>query len=248
MIGGLRTLDGELDAAVESYIEARDLLRQIGADDDGALLSLRVAELRMRRGEFTLARTEAARARDLGSRGAPMQNVLVDTFSARIARQSGDLEGASAYLANAVQHLARASTAHPGSGQLRSLVLSTSVLISLDLGQLDGVGETAAEAYNAAVATRDMPIVSLVGVAIATLAAHEGAFAEAAQILGATARLTGSGDDTNVDISTLTATLRGALGDDEFGSGYDNGRAMTKEAAIARLDPATLSSAQARFA
>jgi predicted ATPase/DNA-binding SARP family transcriptional activator len=149
MIGGLRTLDGELDAAVESYIEARDLLRQIGADDDGALLSLRVAELRMRRGEFTLARTEAARARDLGSRGAPMQNVLVDTFSARIARQSGDLEGASAYLANAVQHLARASTAHPGSGQLRSLVLSTSVLISLDLGQLDGVGETAAEAYNA---------------------------------------------------------------------------------------------------
>jgi predicted ATPase/DNA-binding SARP family transcriptional activator len=246
MLGGLRTLDGDLDGAVESFVEARALLRMIGADDDGAMLSLRIAELRMRRGELTLARTEADRARDLGTRGAPLHSVLADVFAARIARQSGDLQEASALVAEAAKHLERASPSHPGTGLLRSVVLSTSVLVSIDLG-LD-IGDAATEAYQAAVASKDMPMLGLVGVTMAALAAHDGADFDAAEILGAAARVSGSADDTNVDISALKSRLRAALGDAGFESAYARGRAMAPELATARLDPANLSRAQARLA
>jgi alkylhydroperoxidase family enzyme len=75
-------------------------------------------------------------------------------------------------------------------------------------------------------------------VTVATLAEHDGALVDAAEILGAAARLRGSADRTNPDVVELTARLRDALGDDAFEAAFAAGRALDRDAAVARLDPA----------
>jgi hypothetical protein len=89
------------------------------------------------------------------------------------------------------------------------------------------------------VGTDDLPVVALVGLAVAALAHHDGAPVDAAEILGAAARLRGSADRTNPDVVALTARLRDVLGDVAFEAAFAAGRALDRDAALARLDPAS---------
>ena len=103
-----------------------------------------------------------------------------------------------------------------------------------------GVADGVAAAHETAIGTKDMPIVASVGVAVSDLAARTAQPVDAAEMLGAAARLRGADDATNLDIRRLMATLREALGDAGFEDAYERGRALDREAAIARLDPAVL--------
>ena len=58
-------------------------------------------------------------------------------------------------------------------------------------------------------------------------------------MLGAAARLRGSADRTSPDVAQLTARLRGELGDAAFAAAFAAGRALDRDAALARLDPAS---------
>jgi hypothetical protein len=88
------------------------------------------------------------------------------------------------------------------------------------------------------VGTDDLPVVALVGLSVAAVAGHDGAPVDAAEILGAAARLRGSPDRTSPEVVALTARLRDELGDAAFEAAFAAGRALDREAALARLDPA----------
>ncbi|HZE49119.1 MAG TPA: hypothetical protein VE074_06110, partial [Jatrophihabitantaceae bacterium] len=89
--------------------------------------------------------------------------------------------------------------------------------------------------------TKDMPIVAMVGLAVADLALSTARATDAAEMVGAAARLRGADDPTQLDVKRLAAALRTALGDEAYEATYGRGRALDRDAAIARLDPATLS-------
>jgi len=76
-------------------------------------------------------------------------------------------------------------------------------------------------------------------VCVAALAEALGRSADAAQILGAAARLRGSDDATEPTISDLTTRLRAQVGR-AFDGNYASGWALDREGAIARIDPALL--------
>jgi hypothetical protein len=50
----------------------------------------------------------------------------------------------------------------------------------------------------------------------------------------------GTDDPTDPTTAKLAPLLRAALGDDEFARRYAEGRALTRQEAISRLDPAQL--------
>lgn len=87
--------------------------------------------------------------------------------------------------------------------------------------------------------TKDFPILASAGVAVAAYAHALGAEQDAAVVLGAAARLRGAEDATATVIGRLIGALRTALGD-EFEAAYEKGKAMGRDEAIARLDPALL--------
>jgi hypothetical protein len=68
-------------------------------------------------------------------------------------------------------------------------------------------------------------------------AAQAGDAADAAERLGAAARLRGTPDHTHPDIAELTGQLRDELGDEQFERTFEAGRSLQRAAAIDRLRP-----------
>jgi len=77
-------------------------------------------------------------------------------------------------------------------------------------------------------------------VSLAAALAHAGRPADAAEVLGAAARLRGAEDATSLDVAALSAALAQELGEAPFAGAYASGRGLTHEAAVARLDPEAL--------
>jgi hypothetical protein len=82
-----------------------------------------------------------------------------------------------------------------------------------------------------------MPIVAAVGTVSALRAEMAGDAGDAAERLGAAARLRGTSDESHPDIAELTAQLRDELGDEGFERAFTAGRSLTRDAAIDRLRP-----------
>jgi len=110
------------------------------------------------------------------------------------------------------------------------------------LEQRDAAGaETAlTRAYAAAVASGDMPIVSMVAVNAAGLAELRGMHREVAQLLGAAARLRGTHDRSDPRIREMAGRSRAALGEDVFAEAYELGWQLDGKTASTRVDPALL--------
>jgi hypothetical protein len=111
--------------------------------------------------------------------------------------------------------------------------------IEIDAGRLDAGREQLGEAYQRAIETKDMPIVAMVGVAVAMLALASGQPDDAAEILGAAASLRGAEDSTEPDIVRMDAAL-GGLADGPHAARYALARDLDRDAAIARLNPVTV--------
>jgi hypothetical protein len=155
---------------------------------------------------------------------------------AECARFAGDTVEARRIVDDATHRLSQIPVTHPVAGHARALMLSIAGKQDLADGNPDRARERLREAYEAALGTKDMPIVAAVGVGVADLAASDGDAAGAAEVLGAAARLRGAADLTDLDIRRISAALRAALGA-AFDERYAAGRALDRDAAIARLNP-----------
>jgi predicted ATPase/DNA-binding SARP family transcriptional activator len=238
MLGMLESMEGNLDGAIRTFEEALALVGEMGAREDQALMQVRLGALWTRKGDLGAAREHVRRAQELSeATGSTMEALFASSVLAECARFAGEMLEARRIVDEATRRLAQVPVTHPIMGHARALMLAIAGKQDLADGDRDRARERLQAAYEAALGTKDMPIVASVGVAVADLAASGGRAVDAAQMLGAAARLRGAADLTDLDIKRITVGLRDALGA-AFDEAYAAGRALDREAAIARLDPA----------
>ncbi|HET8583705.1 MAG TPA: BTAD domain-containing putative transcriptional regulator [Jatrophihabitans sp.] len=233
----LYALDGRLDEAVEAYLEGLQLQGELASREDEGFLFGRLADLELRRGNTDRAREYLQRARDSAERhgGGAWESVFMLTMLSAVERQVGNAEEARRLHAEAMRNVTAAPVGHPAYGHLHAFLLGGSARFAIDDGDLDAAARHVREATEAAVTTRDMPVVAAVGVVRAELLAAHGDATGAAVLLGAAARLRGADDWSAPDIASITKRLRGELGDRQFDTCYAEGKALEREAALERL-------------
>jgi predicted ATPase/DNA-binding SARP family transcriptional activator/tetratricopeptide (TPR) repeat protein len=238
VVGQLHTNDGLLDEALASYQEAMRLVGELGAHDDQAWLCLRLADVHVRRGELAQGLEMVQRANDLSeASGSARDNIFGRVIMADVLRRTGDVDGARRLRREAEERLRAMPDSHPMQSHGLAVTLGLSAKHHFLDGEADEGERYLATAYETALATRDMPIVAAVGSVTALRAVLAGDPVDAAQRLGASARLRGTPDHTQPDIAELTAGLRGELGDNGFERAFEAGRSLTRDAAIDRLRP-----------
>ncbi|MBO4274594.1 BTAD domain-containing putative transcriptional regulator [Microbispora triticiradicis] len=219
----LRRYD-DLDGALADLREARMLAGEFGSLSLGDQLysDLLWIDVHIRCGDTdrAMALIGSVRERALHASSAEML-VLVDAREADVRVRLGDLDRAADLLDDAERRLL-GDSAFP-SGHARTLVGSARAALCLALGDLSGVEKALREAYAAALATRELPILSLVTVNAAALAGTRGRHHESAALLGAAARLRGAHDQTDPQVRELTRRSRATLGGEEFAAAYAKG-------------------------
>lgn len=234
----LHTLDGDLDAASAAYDEALRLMAEMNSRDDESLMRVRLADLCIRRGDVEGARAQIRLAQaNNDATGSAIEAVFTLCMLAEVEWHSGDLDQARRLHAQAMQRMAAIPVAHPIQGHGRSMVLAIATRLATAEGDLHTAGERGREAYATAIGTKDLPIVAMVGVALAGLAERSGNCVRAAELLGAAAALRGAEDRTASDVRRLFQTLPSELGAGAFGTAYERGRALGRDSALALLDP-----------
>ncbi|GGS83545.1 hypothetical protein ACFFV7_45835 [Nonomuraea spiralis] len=228
----LRRYD-DLDGALADLRESRTTAGEFGSLSLGDQLygDLRRIDVHVRRGDTgrALAMIDSARERALRASSAELL-VLVDAREADVRVRLGDLDRAAGLLGDAERGL-RGDTAFP-SDHARTLVAGARATLRLALGDPSGAEEALRESYAAALATRELPILSLVTVNAAALAEARGRQRESAVLLGAAARLRGTHDRTDPQVRELTRRGRAALGEDGFAAAYTKGWELDTRAAV----------------
>jgi tetratricopeptide (TPR) repeat protein len=241
MLAMSKMMDGDLEGAIEVYGEALGLVTEMGAREDQALLRVRLADLWMRRGNIEAARIHVLAAQQISEQsGSVMESIFAGSVLAECARFAGDLVEARRLIDEALHRLEQIPRAHPIHGHGRALMMAVATKQDLVDGRVEVARGRLLETFQVALDTRDMPIVAIVGLAVADLATSTGQSVEAAQMMGAAARIRGADDPTQLDIKRLAAALRTALGDEQYEAAYAAGKALDRDAALARLDPASL--------
>ncbi|WP_206505655.1 hypothetical protein [Streptomyces chrestomyceticus] len=133
----------------------------------------------------------------------------------------------------------RGATLFPGD-HARTLAGSVRAAYCLETGDLAGAERALGTAYAAALAARDLPILSLVAVQAAAFAEAHGRHHRAAVLLGAASRLRGAHDRTDRQVRALTHRGRAALGEDAFAAAYGTGWELDGKTAVTAVDPARL--------
>jgi predicted ATPase/DNA-binding SARP family transcriptional activator len=236
----IRQYDRDLDGALADLDTARALSAEFGSLDvnDEIFLHLRRCDLYQRRGEPARATAALAEARALVRRAAPEIGMIVDALEAGLLIRQGTYDRAEQLLHSAEQRLApndgfSALTGDHGIAIVGALKAGLAVA----RGKPAEAVQALAVAYAAALASRDMPILSLVGVGAAEVAAARGEYRDSAMLLGASARLRGAEDPTEPRIGRLTREGRARLGDEEFGKAYAAGWTLDVQAAQAQVNP-----------
>ncbi|MER8186133.1 BTAD domain-containing putative transcriptional regulator [Kitasatospora sp. NPDC094015] len=238
----LRQYDGDLDGALADLREARSLTGEFGplGPLDEVFGDLRWIDLHLRRGDtdLVIAMIDSARERALRGNSPPLL-LLVDAWEAAFRVRLGDLDRARELLDGAEPGL-DGDTPFPGD-HARTLVGSARAALCLETGDPAGAAKALATAYTAALRTRDLPVLSLVGVNAAALAAAHGRHHESAVLLGVAARLRGAHDRTERQIRDLTRRGQAALGEEAFAAAYRRGWELDAMTAVTEVDPARLS-------
>jgi predicted ATPase len=239
----LRILDGDLDGAAAAYAEAAAALREIDSHDDESHIAMRLAGIAIRRGDYDTAR-ELYRGiweQPDGDRH-PMEQAMVATWVAMFELLVGNADRARQLYATASHQFAMARSALQIRHHVVAMMESLGLLVALDDGDLPLARERAGVAYQAGVASSDMPLLAMTGWALTALAIGMGQLERAARMLGAATVVRGAEDPGDPTVARLTARLREALGDDGFAGAYSAGRHMGRAEAIKHLDPAQLGS------
>ena len=236
----LRTLDGDLDGALTDLQAALDHATELGADSENMFLRLRMSDLELRLGHVERAREQLDRARQPGH-GRPSSSsreMIVMGATAAVLQAEGRPVEAMAI----VRDLRKRTRSRPGApalfGHLAAMLSAIAAHIEVLNGEIEMARLDLEYGYPEAVETGDAPILASMGVAVAAYAQARSRPADAAEILGAAARLRGGDDGSDIRIDQLTRDLRAQLPD--FDHLYRSGRAMDRAAATARVDPASL--------
>ncbi len=238
-LAGLRILEGDLDGAEGALEQTRALMAELGGQGENMMVGLRLADLRSRRGDLEGARDMLAADLDARER-YPEEQALLRISLSTLTLRTGDVAGARELAEEALREIGPSRRTRPDQGHVRAMVLAGLAKVELEADEIESAAQRLAEAYQAAVATQDMPIVANVGVGVAALAVERGLAEVAAEILGAGVRLRGAEDQTHIEIVRLTARLRDALGDARFAEAFERGRNLDRDGALHRLDPASL--------
>ncbi len=229
-------LAGDLDGAETALDEAMERLETLDGSSAGGLLWLRLADLRLRRGDLDEARVLVQRAVEQADLRSD-ENLFARATMARIAWLVGDADALRREVAEAAVRMERIGRRRPEQDHARVIVDVLLVAVALEDGDLERAEAAAATAVARAIGTNDMPIVASAGVMSAAVAAAAGRPLEAAERLGATTVLRGAEDLSNPELARLAAALREALGDAAFAAAYERGRALDREAALSCMPP-----------
>ena len=238
-LGLLRIFDADLDGAADALLEAQRLLDELGALGDGANMNLRLVDVRIRQGDLAAARVHAD-ALLADSDGTDERAALAYSAQARVAYLAGEGEEALALAARSLEVLGDPSDRRPDRRHARAMLGATGAAIERAYGDAGRAHTLLRAAYEDAVATKDLPIIAMAGVAVAEATAAAGRHSDAAEMLAAAASLRGAKDETDPHIASLTAALRAQLGDAGFDAASERGLALEREAAIGRLAPPEL--------
>ncbi len=244
--GQLRTLDGDSEGATRDFEAAVGHLRRLGSSQEDLMVTIRLADLRLRAGDFEGARRLAEGVR--GELAPPStdpgaaiddRTALSDVMLGGIAFALGDektLEECRQRLLAMVEARTDATLWH---SHLLSVAYAFLAAISAERGELAEARRLVGEGVRHGLHTRDFPVLASAGVSLAHYAHAVGRDRDAAEVLGAAARLRGADDPTQTMVARLVPVLREALGGD-YDDAYDRGREMSREEALARLDPTLL--------
>ncbi len=237
-LASLHMLEGDLDAAETALAESEGLLAELGSGSPSGLTIMRRADLLTRRGDDAGARDLLHEA--LRDAGAREDRQMLMIFLAGATARLGDLETARSLRDEAVRAVDGSRPVRPDHGHERAIVYGYAARLSVEDGELEAAREQLARAYEDSVASGDLPIAGRVGESTALLALRSGLPQVAAEMLGAGMRLRGTDDLTNPVTAVFIDELRAALGEAAADAAIAAGRALDREAAMARLDPATL--------
>lgn len=238
--GYVQTLDGDLSAAAASYDEASRLMEELRARADGGFTRLRLAGLLMRQGRFAAAREVVQDVIDAPSGRSEPVITFAEATLAMIAWAEGDLETMRRSRAQVVESLEHLATGPGPHAHARAISLAVVSMLFVEDGEVELARNHLTKGYPVALATRDQPVMALLGGSVALLASTVHEFALAARILGACAVLRGGDDPTDPVVSRLTNALRGELGD-SFDGHYRQGTDLSHADAMAAIDPAIVS-------
>jgi predicted ATPase/DNA-binding SARP family transcriptional activator len=237
-LAALRMVGGDLAGAEVALSETEALLGELGASPNTSMIMLRRADLRARQGDVEGARAVLAGA--LEATGPQEDRIFVRVMLAALTARTGDRDAARALREQALRDVHALRGHRPDHAHQRAIVFGMSARMVAEEGDLERARELLVLAFDATGTARDLPIAGRVGEASAVLALQLGRPADAAEMLGASIRLRGTEDASHPETAALLARLRDALDEEALTARIAAGRALDREAALARLDPATL--------
>jgi predicted ATPase/DNA-binding SARP family transcriptional activator len=223
-LADLEAQRGELDAALDHYVEAIVVVTEIGIVEDVVWMRARQAQLLWLKGDWDASDAALAAAeRDAARLGWPDAVAGLAGAKAEIALWQGDLDTARAQIARseeAVRHL----TVHP---VFTARANSLRGYIDAQAGDLAAARTHAAKAVELGVESMHAPTVAQVLVGVADLALRQGNPQQAARLLAASVAVRGAPDLCNPEAARVEQDVRAALGDDEFAEAARGGRDAT---------------------
>lgn len=235
--GNLRAMDGDIAGGIADYERALVLACELGSAQDEAMVRVRMAALLMRAGELARASAMIDDVRELmpPRTGGFDRELFVSGMEAMVKLLAGDLAGAADLAARL-----RADREHRvrelREGHAMAVVCGSTAIVAVHIGEIDAAVADLRVGFPMALTTQDMPVIATVGVAVAWVAAGQGAPAVASRALGAAARLRGGDDPFDPLVARLTERLRADLGPG-YDAAYAGGKALDREDAIAAIDP-----------
>jgi tetratricopeptide (TPR) repeat protein len=221
-------LADELDAAETVLDEATELLDTLTSDDSSALLWLRLAEVRLRRGKIDAARELVQRVVDEADLRRE-EAVIVRATLARIELLAGNVDRAREIVDGLRDRVSGLPNVRPDQEHARAFTQALIARLAIEDGELQSAAEVIDGAVELAVATTDMPIVAIVGSMSVALSLRLGRVEDAAEQLGACVVLRGAEDRSNPELAVLYEATAG------YDAAYERGRGLDRDAAIARL-------------
>ena len=237
--GWIRALDGDTQGAIDDYRQAIEYFTALGGREDNLMAHIRLATLYARIGDHEAAHhsLDQARGGDDGGPHTVVRQLIIDGAEAALNELEGDRAGAQIRAARLRQEVLDRGPSHWMGGHIAALTLSGTAGIALRAGDVDQAVADLVQVYPAARETNDMPIVAIVGVSVAGLAALREKWWDAAHILGAAARLRGGDDLADPAITWVVDRIR-ASGFTDFAAAYEQGKLLSVDACLVVMDPA----------
>lgn len=241
LAASLCVYDGDMAEALRLLTRAYELTagEEAGLDlDDRLFVLLRLADLHARQRDLAQSWHYAVLADEQAqATGSPEWMALTAALRGGLKRAAGDRRAALELQEEAERQLARASHTRFAVDHGRAIIGASRASLQVEAGDLDAAAATVRDAYAAARSALDMPIVAIVAVAGAELAAAAGDPAEAAFLLGLAARLRGAEDPTALSVAPVAAAARAELGDDGYSERWSSGWEVSTAEALDLADP-----------